>query len=109
MQQQPPPYGYQQPYAAGPQPQQRGVSFGDFIAFRFMITPPLATVLYLLVVGLLTIGCLISAIGNGVSAGSLIAAVVLWLVGNLFLRVIFEAMLVMFKINDGIQDLVRRG
>ncbi len=107
MQQQPPPYGWQQPSA--PVPQKRGVSFGDFIAFRFMITPPLATILYLLVVGLLTIGCIVQAMGSDNIAVAAVGGIVVWLVGNLFLRVIFEAMLVMFKINDGIQDLVRRG
>jgi hypothetical protein len=102
-----PPYGWQQPVA--PAPQQRGVSFGDFIAFRFMITPPLATILYLLVVGLLTLACIYSAFSSGgISPVSLIGAIIAWLIGNLFIRVIFEAMLVMFKINDGIQDLVRR-
>ena len=38
-----------------------------------------------------------------------LVALIAWLVGNLFLRISFEIILVMFKINDGIQDLVRRG
>jgi hypothetical protein len=68
-----------------------------------MITPPLITVLWIVSVAAITIGAVAVAIND-----QLIAAVVGWLVSMLWVRVVFEVMIVLFRINDGIQTIARR-
>ena len=93
------------PPQSGGQPQtpvHQGFSFGDFINFRYMITPGLITVIYILAVVGITLGAL-AALNT-----SAIAAVVFWVMGMLWVRVVFEVMIVMFRINDGIQEMAGR-
>jgi hypothetical protein len=80
-----------------------GFTFGDFIFFRYMITPPLITVIYVIAVILLTIAAV--ALINT----SALAAVGFWIVGMLYVRVILELFVVLFRINDGIQSIDHRG
>jgi hypothetical protein len=68
-----------------------------------MITPPLITVLWIVSVAAITIGAVAVAIND-----QLIAAIVGWLVSMLWVRVVFEVMIVLFRINDGIQTIARR-
>jgi hypothetical protein len=102
------PGGWQQPPmppqgAGQPQtPAGKGFSFGDFIKFRYMITPGLITIIYVLAVIGLTLGSL-AALNTSAAA-----AVILWVLGMIWVRVIFETMIVMFRINDGIQEIARR-
>jgi Domain of unknown function (DUF4282) len=104
----PPPGGWPpppMPPQGGGQPQtpaHRGFSFGDFINFRYMITPGLITIIYVLAVIGITLGAL-AAINT-----SAVAAVLIWVFGMLWVRVIFETMIVLFRINDGIQEIARR-
>ncbi len=80
-----------------------GVGFGDFLTFRWMITPALITVIWVLSVIAISVLAL-SSIGNNpplVLGG--------WVVGLVLSRVLFEVMVVLFKINDGIQEVARRG
>jgi hypothetical protein len=91
-----PPQGAPQP------PASKGFNFGDFINFRYMITPGLITVIYVLAV----IGLTVAALATLNS--SAVGAVILWLVGMIWVRVVFETMIVMFRINDGIQEIARR-
>ncbi len=79
-----------------------GFSFGDFITFRFMITPPLITVIYVVAVIVITIGALAAL------NASVLGAILGWIVVMLWVRVVFEVMIVLFRINDGIQKIARR-
>jgi Domain of unknown function (DUF4282) len=79
-----------------------GFNFGDFVTFRYMITPPLITVIYVLAVIAITLGAL-AAIST-----SFIGALVFWILAMLWVRVVFEVMIVLFRINDGIQSLAGR-
>jgi hypothetical protein len=78
-------------------------SFSDFLNFRYMITPPLITVLWVVSVAAITIGAVAVAIND-----QLIPAILGWLVSMLWVRVVFEVMIVLFRINDGIQTIARR-
>lgn len=80
----------------------RGFSFSGFVTFRYMITPPLITAIYVIGVVLVTIGAL--AYVNTSALGAAIA----WIFLMLYLRVILELIVVLFRINDGIQSLARR-
>jgi len=79
-----------------------GFNFRDFVTFRYMITPPLITILYVLAVILITLGAL-AALNS-----SVLGALLGWFFGMIWIRVIFEVMIVLFRINDGIQTLARR-
>ena len=100
--------GWQQPPAppqGGKQPQppvRKGFSFGDFINFRYMITPSLITIIYVLAVIGITVASL-AALNQ-----SALGAVIIWVLGMVWVRVILETMIVMFRINDGIQEIARR-
>ena len=104
----PPPGGWQQPPMppqGGGQPQmpaRPGFSFSDFITFRYMITPGLITVIYVLAVLGITLGAIAAA------NTSALGAVVFWVFAMLWVRVIFEVMIVMFRINDGIHEMAHR-
>ena len=89
-----------QPPAAGSGGTPAG--FGDFLNFRYMITPPLITVLWVVSVVVITIGALAALNTNA------LVAIVGWVLGMLWVRVTFEVMIVLFKINDGIQTMARR-
>jgi hypothetical protein len=80
----------------------QGFKFSDFVTFRYMITPPLITVLWVLSVILITIAALASLNSNA------LVAVAIWIIGMVWVRVVFEVMIVLFKINDGIQTMARR-
>jgi Domain of unknown function (DUF4282) len=80
----------------------KGFNFGDFMTFRYMITPPLITVLYVVAVIAITVGAL-AAINT-----SALGAVIGWIVLMLWVRVLLEVMIVLFRINDGIQTMARR-
>lgn len=77
----------------------RDFHFADFVTFRYMITPPLITAIYVIGVVLVTIGAL--AYVNTSALGAVIA----WIFLMLYLRVILELIVVLFRINDGIQSM----
>ncbi len=76
--------------------------FTDFLNFRLMITPPLITVLWVVSVIVITIGAVVTPTTN------VLAVIVAWGLGMLWVRVVFEVMIVLFRINDGIQTIARR-
>jgi hypothetical protein len=80
----------------------KGFSFGDFMTFRYMITPALITFIYILAAIVITLGALAALTQN------VLLAVLIWIAGMLWLRVVFEVMIVLFRINDGIQTMARR-
>jgi hypothetical protein len=79
-----------------------GFNFRDFVTFRYMITPPLITIIYVLAVIGITLVALASL------NTSVLAAIIGWILAMLWLRVIFEVMIILFRINDGIQSMARR-
>jgi hypothetical protein len=79
-----------------------GFRLADFLTFRYMITPPLITVIYIIGAVLVTIGS-IAYINT-----SALGAVFAWIFLMLYLRVILELIVVLFRINDGIQTIARR-
>jgi hypothetical protein len=79
-----------------------GAGLADFLTFRWMITPVLITVIWILSVILITVLALAAFRDNP------LVAVGGWVAGMIWLRVVFEVMIVLFKINDGIQELARR-
>lgn len=93
-----------QPMSEPPAPGGRGTpaGFSDFINFRYMITPPLITVLWVVSVVVITIAAL-AALNT-----SVLGAIVGWALGMIWVRVVFEVMIVLFRINDGIQTIARR-
>ena len=78
-----PPQGWGQQ----PTPVDKGFSFGDFINFRYMITPGIITVVYVLAVIGITVAAL-ATLNN-----SAVGAVIIWVLGMLYVRVIFELMM----------------
>jgi len=72
------------------------------MTFRYMITPALITLIYILAVIGITLGAL-AALTQDV-----LLAIVIWIAGMLWVRVVFEVMIVLFRINDGIQTIARR-
>jgi len=82
---------------------QTGFDFASFISFRQMITPGLITVIWVLGFIGITIASVLM-IGQ-----NLLGALGLWLIGNLYLRVVLELMIVLFRIYDRLGDIERRG
>jgi Domain of unknown function (DUF4282) len=72
------------------------------MTFRYMITPALITLIYILAVIGITLGALAALTQN------VLLAIVIWIAGMLWVRVVFEVMIVLFRINDGIQTIARR-
>ena len=75
----------------------------DFLLFRRMITPSIITAIWVLSVLLATIGSLL------IIANSPLEALVAWVAYVIMSRVFCEVLIVVFKINDGIQEIARRG
>jgi Domain of unknown function (DUF4282) len=80
--------------------------FGEFIAFRYLITPTLVTVIYVIGAVLITIFAVV-AMTQG--AGGIVSGLLLLLFGNLYWRVILEFIMVLFRMNDALQSIDRRG
>jgi hypothetical protein len=81
-----------------------GFNINDFIAFRYLITPIFMTVIY--VIG--AIGVTLGALGVLV-AGNAIAGILVFIFGNLYWRIILEFVMVLFRMNDSLQSIDRRG
>lgn len=83
-----------------------GFNFDDFLNFRYLITPGLITIIYVVGAVLITLAALASLAGGG---PGVVAGVLVFVFGNLYWRVILEFVIVLFRINDGIQAIERRG
>jgi len=79
---------------------ERVMNWGEFLSFRRMITPVIIQVVFWLGIA----GCVIGGLGLVAGGAGLkgIGAIVL---GPLFVRVWCETVIVMFKINDALQDI----
>ena len=81
-----------------------GFNINDFIAFRYLITPIFITVIY--VIG--AIGITLASLG-ALLGGNAIAGILLFIFGNLYWRIILEFVMVLFRMNDSLQSIDRRG
>jgi hypothetical protein len=95
-----------------PTPQQTpastgGFDFGEFISFRFLITPTIITIVYVIGAVLITLGALGALAGGGGSG--LVFGLLFFFFGNLYWRVILEFVVVLFRMNDSLRSIDRRG
>jgi hypothetical protein len=95
----PPPSSAPPPAAAS-----NGFDFNDFVAFRYLITPAFITVIYVIGAIGITLGALGAIIG-----GQFIGGLLLFVFGNLYWRIITEFIMVLFRMNDALQSIDRRG
>ena len=86
------------------QAQLRSRSLGDYLSFRAMVTPVLIQAIFWIGVVLVVLSGLGALFGGAVLSG-----LGLILLGPLFIRIYCEIFIVLFKINDGVQALNRRG
>ena len=94
-------------WAPPPQPTTGTFNFSDFINFRYLITPGFITVIYAVGALLITIGALASAGTAG--GGGILSALLVFVFGNLWWRVVLEFVMVLFRINDSLASIDRRG
>jgi hypothetical protein len=94
------------PPAPAGAPERSGFSLGDFLSFRYMITPPLVQVIYVLVAVIIVIAGLVTMVSNAPGAGALPGLAII-IFGNLIWRVYMELVMLFFRINDGIQGIER--
>jgi uncharacterized membrane protein len=94
------PWTPQQPSGPG------GFDLREFVAFRYLITPTIITIVYVIGAVVITIAGL-GAIASG--GGGLLGGLVILLFGNLYWRVILEFVVVLFRMNDALQSIDRRG
>jgi uncharacterized protein DUF4282 len=84
-----------------------GFDFSDFLNFKLLITPTFIKVIYVIGVIVITLSALFS-VAAPVGGGALSAIVVL-LIGNLWWRIVLELVMVLFRINDSLAAIERRG
>ncbi|MFL5680426.1 MAG: DUF4282 domain-containing protein [Chloroflexota bacterium] len=85
-------------------PPRRGFDLSDFLTFRYLITPGFITAIYVIGAVLITLGTLVSISSSGVIP-ALIGLVIL----NLWWRIVLEFVMVLFRINDSLASIDRRG
>jgi hypothetical protein len=106
---QPPPG--QPPVAWAPPPPRRagdGFSISVFLSFRYLITPGFITVIYVVGVIFITVAAL-GALAVPAVSGGIISALVFLIIVNLLWRIILEFVMVLFRINDSLESIDRRG
>ena len=88
------------------QPVQRptGNALVDFFMFRTMVTPSLIVVVYLLGVVGITVAVLFL-----LAAGDVLSLIVFWTLGQLYLRVALEVLIVLFRLYESVRNIDRRG
>jgi hypothetical protein len=93
--------------APAPQPPVKGgFNFNDFLSFRYLITPPLMTVIYVIGAVLITLGSLAALASGG---GGVLSGLLVFVFGNLYWRVILEFVMVLFRMNDSLKSIDKRG
>lgn len=120
QQQQPNPWGPGQQWAPPPAnspqgywaPTPQGPSrVADFLMFRWMITPSIIVVLYVLGalgITLLALGYAATPTLYGSGLGNLLGAGVLWFFGQIYLRVILEVLVVLFRLYESVRNIDRK-
>jgi hypothetical protein len=86
----------------------RPFNFGDFLSFRYLITPGFITVIYVIGVIVITLAALVTVAVPG-DASAAIRAIVGWIILNIWWRIILEFVMVLFRINDSLESIDRRG
>jgi hypothetical protein len=99
-----PPTNWNPPPAASPPG--RSFDLNEFLTFRYLITPTFVTIIYVVGAVFITLAAL-AALTQG--ANGIISGLILFLVGNLIWRVYMEFVMVLFRINDSVQSIDRRG
>jgi hypothetical protein len=96
-------------WAAPPPPPRRpGFNWADFFAFRYMITPQIIRVVYVIGVVLVTLAALASVNSFGFGGGGILSALFLLVIGNLYLRVIMELLVVFFGMHESLRSIERQ-
>ncbi len=83
-----------------------GFNWGDFFSFRYMITPIIIRVIYIVAVVLITLSALLALLQGG--AGGILSGVLIFLFGNLFLRIYLELVMLFFGMNDALRSIERQ-
>jgi hypothetical protein len=85
-----------------------GFDFSDFISFRYLITPGFITIIYVIGAIVITIGALSALAAPGNAQGGLLYAIVVFVIGQLWWRIVLEFVMVLFRINDSLASIDRR-
>lgn len=80
-----------------------GFNFADFISFKYLITPAFVTVIYVIGAIAIVLVALASLTQN------FVAGLLVLVFGQLYWRIILEFVMVLFKINDSLKSIDRRG
>ena len=103
--------------------------WGDFLAFRVMVTPVLIRIVYIIGVVLITLAavavplfgtatqtCVGTVEGDvvcqaipGALVGGLLGGIILFVVGQLYFRVVMELLIVIFGIHESVRTIEERG
>jgi hypothetical protein len=84
-----------------------GFDFREFLSFRYLITPPLMTVIYVIGAVLITLASLATLATR--EGGGVVVGLLIFVFGNLYWRVILEFVMVLFRMNDSLQSIEKRG
>jgi hypothetical protein len=101
-----PPVSWRPAPPASPQPR-RAFDLSDFLTFRYLITPGFITGIYVLGAVLITLSALVSLGAAG--SGGVIGGLILLIIGNIWWRIVLEFVMVLFRINDSLASIDRRG
>ena len=82
----------------------KGFDLSEFVSFRYLITPAFITIIYVIGAIGITLGALGVLVGSNVFAG-----ILLFLFAQLYWRIITEFIMVLFRMNDALQSIDRRG
>lgn len=85
----------------------RGFDVSDFLTFRYFVTPAFITAIYIIGAVLITLGAL-AAVASPASGG-LASGLVVLVAGNLWWRIVLEFVMVLFRVNDSLASIDRRG
>jgi hypothetical protein len=105
----PPPIDYATPPPTTPPPPapaDEGFTLGNFLGFRYLITPALVQVIYVLVAVIIVIVGLLAIASDAPGQGPLTGLLII-VFGNLLWRVYMELVMIFFRINEGIQNIDR--
>jgi len=88
-------------------PSDGGFTMGNFLSFRYLITPVLVQGIYLIGAALITIGGVVAIVAPGPTSGGALGGLLILLLGNLLWRVYMELVMLFFRINEGVQRIER--
>ncbi len=74
-----------------------------FLEFKQLIVPPLMMVVY--IIGFIGI----TLVALGLVSSNALVAVVAWFFGQIYFRFVLEIFMVLFRINDNLQEINERG